>query len=105
MCQKVSAAFNPPIPGSKVGISRDVTSTIQPLNGLRHPPDKATSGWFIWRGPELSTAADYFQPMHVEHVAAECPEAVEFLALPPGWRFLVAPGQVDVWFDATLLDI
>jgi hypothetical protein len=25
--------------------------------------------------------------------------------LGPGWRFLVAPGQEDVWFDPNLLSV
>ena len=24
--------------------------------------------------------------------------------LPPGWRFLIAPGHEDVWYDGSLLD-
>jgi hypothetical protein len=28
-----------------------------------------------------------------------------YLALPPGWRFLLAPGYEDVWYDPTLLDL
>jgi hypothetical protein len=28
-----------------------------------------------------------------------------YLALPPGWRFLIAPDYEDVWFDESLLHI
>jgi hypothetical protein len=48
---------------------------------------------------------DFFQPMHIEHVPDECPEALDFLTLPPGWRFLVHGDYVDVWFDKTLLSV
>jgi hypothetical protein len=105
ICQKYSAEYCPPASRSKVGLSRDVDTNIEPLNGLRHPPQGDSSGWYIWRGPELSDAEDYFQPMHVEHIPQECLEAADFLALPPGWRFLVAPGHVDVWFDEALLNV
>jgi hypothetical protein len=27
-----------------------------------------------------------------------------YLALPAGWRFLLAPDHEDVWFDVNLLD-
>ncbi|WP_423842024.1 immunity protein Imm33 domain-containing protein [Acanthopleuribacter pedis] len=37
----------------KVGISLHVKSEIQPLNGLRHQPEKGTSGWYIWAGVEI----------------------------------------------------
>ena len=43
--------------------------------------------------------------MHVSHLPEECPEALPFLALPPGWRFLVAGDYVDVWYDESLLNV
>jgi hypothetical protein len=33
------------------------------------------------------------------------PSVVQYLGLPPGWRFLVAGRRVDVWFDETLLNV
>jgi hypothetical protein len=76
-----------------------------PLNGLRHPAEAGTCGWYIWGGEVLREDADFFQPIHVVHLRDHCPEALPFLALPAGWRFLVAPGHVDVWKDETLLDL
>jgi hypothetical protein len=32
-----------------------------------------------------------------------CPSILPYLALPPGWRVLLAPGYEDVWFDGELL--
>lgn len=52
----------------------------------------------------MSEEADFFLPLHVEHVGQWCPEVEPYLALPPGWRFLIAPGYEDVWFDPTLLE-
>lgn len=78
---------------------------VLPLNGLRHPAETGTSGWFIWRGEELGTVDDFFVPLHIAHLEAWCPEVVPYLALPPGWRFLLAPGYEDVWFDESLLNI
>ena len=75
-----------------------------PINGLRHPIQGDTTGWFIWAGGEPSTAPDFFQPVHVAHLADWCPLALKFLGLPPGWRFLVADGYEDVWGDPSLLD-
>ena len=95
VCEKFGVDFDPPRQQSKVGMSRDARSDIQPLNGLRHPPQGDSNGWYIWRGTALSDADGYFQPFHVEHVVEECPEALNLLALPPGWRFLIAPSQVD----------
>ena len=105
VCRSYETGFLPPTPGSLLGLARDVATVLQPLNGLRHPIEAGTCGWYVWRGEELSQAEDYFQPVHVEHLITECPEALDFLALPPGWRFLIAPGQVDVWYDASLLKL
>jgi hypothetical protein len=88
-----------------VGLARNVGKGIWPLNGLRHPPQGDTSGWYIWSDEESSEAPDFFAPVHVSHLLAICPETLTFLGLPPGWRFLYAPGQEDVWQDQKLLDV
>jgi hypothetical protein len=55
-------------------------------------------------GEALSDAADFFQPMHIEHVSTRCPEILPYMGLPPGWRFLIADGYEDVWYDSSLLE-
>jgi hypothetical protein len=52
-----------------------------------------------------STADDFFEPLHVSNLAARLPEVVPYLALPPGWRFLLAPGHEEVWYDGSLLKV
>jgi hypothetical protein len=89
----------------KVGIARNVRTDLKPLNGLRHPAQGDTTGWYIWAGEEFSTAPDFFEPLHVLHLAEWCPAALRFLGLPPGWRFLVAGDHVDVWEDPKLLNV
>ena len=77
-----------------------------PINGLRHPPESGGSGWFIWTGGEIDQAdGTFFQPMHLAHVGSAYPAVVPYLALPPGWRFLIAPDHEDVWFDGSLLKV
>jgi hypothetical protein len=56
-------------------------------------------------GGEPSDDPDFFVPLHVEHLAAWCPEAIRFLGLPAGWRFLVAGDYEDVWQDLSLLNV
>jgi hypothetical protein len=102
ICASYGAVFAPPAPGSKAGISSNLRSERLPINGLRHPPEGATNGWYIWRGELLQDDA-FFLPLHVEHLAEWCPPILEYLALPPGWRFLIADAYVDVWFDPELL--
>ena len=76
---------------------------------LERPPAPAggqirTAGT-SWPGTELSKDDDSFDPLRVEHLQSRMPEVVPYLALPPGWRFLIAPGHEDVWFDETLLRV
>ncbi|MFN2545153.1 MAG: hypothetical protein ABR600_11395 [Actinomycetota bacterium] len=87
----------------KVGVAPNIKDGVWPLNGLRHPPEGDTTGWYIWAGEELSEAPDFFEPLHVGHLAERCPAVLPYLALPPGWRFLLAPDFEDVWQDPTLL--
>ena len=88
----------------KVGISKNVKDGIFPVNGLRHPPEGDTTGWYIWAG-DYSDDPDFFVPLHVMHLKDWCPEIIKFLGLSPGWRFLAAPNHEDVWEDSSFLDI
>jgi hypothetical protein len=91
-------------PDLTVGIAGNVRSGLQPVNGLRHPPDVGTTGWFIWAGEQLSDEPGFFVPLHVAHLAEWCPAVLPYPELPPGWRFLIAPEYEDVWEDPSLLD-
>jgi hypothetical protein len=103
VCSRFGVAFAPAPIELKVGIARNVRSGLQPLNGLRHLPEGDTTGWYIWAGENLSTADDFFEPLHVAHLNELCPAVVPYLGLPAGYRFLIAEGYEDVWFDKTLL--
>ena len=103
ICRRYGVSWFPAPPHLKVGISRDARTGRRPLNGLRHPPEGDTTGWYIWAAEEFSTAPDFFVPLHVGHLEAWCPAILKFLGLPPGWRFLMAEDYEDVWEDPTLL--
>jgi len=106
VCLRHNVEFSVAEPSSKLGISEGALQGEQPLNGLRHPPENGTCGWYIWGGRDFPPEdADFFKPMHVSHLSMSCPAVVPYLGLPPGWRFLIAPDYEDVWFDASLLDI
>jgi len=90
-------------PEQKVGIARNVLSGLMPVNGLRHKPVDDASGWYFWAGEELSADPNFFVPLHVEHLGQWCPAVIPYLALPPGWRFLITPEYEDVWSDQALL--
>jgi hypothetical protein len=105
LCIRLGAKFAPASASSTLGISLNVRTDLLPLNGLRHPPANGSNGWFIWAGDVLEPREDFFVPLHLQHVGDWRREALKFLALPPGWRFLVADAHEDVWFDATLLEV
>jgi hypothetical protein len=78
----------------------------QPINAMRIQPYGGTNGWYIWCGGEMSQADDFFAPLHVEHLVDYLPAAVNYLDLPPGYRFQIdEAGYEDVWFDADLLEV
>jgi hypothetical protein len=103
ICRRFGVVPTPAPALMKVGISENVRHGLIPINGLRHSPQGDTTGWYIWAGEELSSAPDFFQPVHVEHLIDWCPDVIPYLQLPPGWRFLLAPGAEDVWEDPSLL--
>lgn len=86
----------------KAGVAQDVRSGLLPVNGVRLVPEAGSTGWFIWAGEQMSDDDDYFEPLHIDHLEVWCPDVLPFLELPPGWRFLIAPGHEDVWFDEAI---
>ena len=104
VCRRFNVSPHPVGAEEKVGVARNVRTDLQPLNGLRHPRGGDTSGWYFGAGEEFETRDDFFLPIHVEHLAEWCPLVIPYLALPPGWRFLLAREYEDAWFDETLLD-
>ena len=89
---------------SKVGVALS-TIGMKPINGLRHPLHADATGWYIWCGEEFCDAPDFFQALCVEHLLESLPDVADFLALPPGYRFLVHGTYRDVWFDEQLLKV
>jgi hypothetical protein len=102
LCARFDAPFAPALPHDKLGIAASARSAT-PLHGLRHPIVGDTCGWYIWGG-ELSDDPSFFKPIHMAHIADWCAAVIPYLGLPAGWRFLIAEGHEDVWFDASLLN-
>lgn len=103
ICARHQVQYLPCGAGEKVGIALQTLGRL-PLNALRHSVEGGTCGWYIWAGEEMSEAADFFQPLHVEHLESYVPELLPFLGLPPGWRVLLAGEYQDVWFDRNLIE-
>lgn len=102
ICKRYGSLFVASPANLKVGISENSKHGVMPLNGLRHQLEGDTTGWYIWCGEELSSEDDFFVPLHVKHLHEWCSDALPFLGLAPGWRFLKAGDYVDVWFDKEL---
>jgi|SRR5580700_3669818 hypothetical protein len=103
-CRKQAAQYAAAPGNTKIGFALS-TKGLVPINGLRHPPKGETNGWYIWCGEEFSDESDFFDPLHARHVYEEYPDLVKLLGLPPGYRFLLASDYLDVWFDASLLNV
>ena len=86
-----------------VGIANDLTKN--PLNGLRHPKEGITTGWYIWTG-EWSDKDDFFKPICAEHLLQIRPQIIKYFGLDIGFRFLIdSNGYEDVWYDSELKNI
>jgi hypothetical protein len=105
ICVKFGASCLLPDDRLKIGISKTFDPAQFPINGLRHPPEGDTTGWYVWSGEAFSADPGFFVPLHLSHLTDRCPEIVKYLGLGPGWRFLVAPEKEDVWYDPSLLDV
>lgn len=103
LCKNMGVNYVASMPDMKIGISKNIKSGSMPINGLRHNPEKGTSGWYIWAG-DYSNNPDFFEPMHIEHLTEYFPLVLRYLGLPPGWRFQVDnDGYDDIWEDKSLL--
>lgn len=105
LCRKYGVVYCPSPNEQKVGVTPSVRKGAEPINGLRHPPQGDTTGWYIWAGEEFSEDPNFFEPLHVKHLSEWCPAVQKYLGLPPGWRFLIASNYEDVWYDESLLNI
>jgi hypothetical protein len=103
VCRRVGVSPLPTALEDMLGASREVRSGGWPIHGVRFRPAGGTCGWHVWSGPTLSRDPDYFVALHVAHLVEDRPEIAPYLGLPPGWRFLLAPGHEDVWFDEAVL--
>ncbi|AWH86635.1 hypothetical protein HYN59_16645 [Flavobacterium album] len=105
ICKKYFADHIPSPNNFKIGISESAMQGEMPINGLRHEIEGDTSGWYIWGGKAFSNDPNFFSPLHISHLKDKCPLIIKYLALPPGYRFLIDDkGYEDVWFDELILN-
>ena len=104
LCERYGSAFVAAASGANCGFARRTAGQV-PINGLRHPVTSGATGWYLWCGEAWSDADDFFEPLCTAHLCAELPQIEHVLGLAPGFRFLLADGHLDVWFDQTLLEV
>lgn len=104
ICAKFGTEFSPCGDSDKLGLAIETIGKL-PINGLRQEAENGTCGWYIWCGEEWSDEPDFFKPLHVSHIKDYIPQIEKYLALPEGFRFLVAGDYEDVWQDKGLIGI
>lgn len=103
ICKKYGVEFHSLDFSLTLGVANNYFEGVLPLNGLRILQENETCGWYLWAGEIFSEDSDFFKPLHAFHLIEKKPEILKYLALPKGWRFLVAGDYEDVWFDENLL--
>src|SRR3569623_262387 len=103
-CGEKAIEYVPSLPAFICGFAIHTSGQL-PINGLRHSLSEGTTGWFVWCGEVLSSEPDFFKPIHTAHIYEQLPQVRPLLGLQPGYRFLIAPDFLDVWFDGSLLQI
>jgi hypothetical protein len=100
ICATHNSQWKPINKKLRVGVSANLDK--DPINGLRHPSEERTTGWFIWTG-DYSEADDFFKPMCAEHLLQIRPDIIKYLGLEIGFRFLADKNSYeDVWYDEKL---
>jgi hypothetical protein len=108
VCQRFGVPHVPTRPDLKLGLNLD--GDQYPINGLREPLDPdydKLGGWWVWNGERVDSQISFnaleWNALHTVHLTDHCPGVLPYLGLPPGWRFLIAPGYEDVWQDTAIL--
>lgn len=95
LCEKYGLAIQPPEEMVAVALH---TLGLSPIYGSRvEPPDGGNVSWFIHCG-EYCAADDFYQTVHIHHLSEMLPQAVNYLCLPTGAKFIIdTSGYEDVW--------
>lgn len=100
-CRRASAPFAPPLPSQMVAVSEGVVEGDRPLAGVRYVAPGHMSGWYL-STDRYNGDIDTMRVEHLYHITAVRPEIARYIALPPGYRFILwpdAPDADDIWFD------
>ena len=78
------------------------TLNQEPIVGIRKKPDADQVSWFIYGG-ELQDSDAFFDIVTVKELEEIFPDALVYLALEEGFRFMIdADEYEDVWREGAL---
>lgn len=103
VCRRHAVKPQRPWAFARALVGGSVRPDTWPVYGARAQPrrDRGDCGWTFWTGdPDMSKAAkkSKFQIIDVARVGEHCPAVIPYLALPPGWAFVLGPdGFADVY--------
>lgn len=100
ICQNHQSAFCLILPTDMIAIALE-TLGKSPIYGSRVHKASATDNveWFFYCG-EYSASPDFYKPIHAKHLTEYLPMVERYLALAPGYRFIIdANGYEDVWLE------
>ncbi len=98
------------VPTVRALVGGSLAEGTWPVYGMRSrpQPDRGHCGWVVWAvHPDMAdaAAADGLDPVPFTEVRERNEAVWPYLALPPGWAFVLdAEGSEDVYQDPTLLD-
>jgi hypothetical protein len=96
VCEEFGSAYLPVKETDVIAIALH-TLNKEPIVGLRKLPDENKVSWFIYGG-ELGDGEEFFEIISVKELEKEFPDALPYLALDTGYRFMIdADDYEDVW--------
>ena len=97
LCEEFDSAYIK-VSGDDVVAVAVETLNQEPIVGIRKKPETEENvAWFIYGG-ELGDGEDFFQTMPVRELQDILPEALPYLALAEGFRFMIdREDYEDVW--------
>ncbi|MEI8644369.1 hypothetical protein P4S60_01650 [Pseudoalteromonas sp. Hal040] len=96
-CLNYKAKYTPIDQECMVVISDGVYEGL-PLEGVRYHSPKHMTGWWLTTD-EYNGDISSLKMVHFTHIVEYRPEVAIYMALPPGYRFMLGGEQEHVWFD------
>jgi len=103
VCERHGSPVIYPDEHMKIGVALQ-TKGRQPIRGRRYKPENGTEGWYIYAGDDTSEDPDFYKPVHIVHLHEIWPELIPYLALAPGYGFVIDDeGYEDIWYEPDIV--